>query len=212
MSGPYGVPMPFPMRRPTGLFGRFGSYIQSRSTEEQWFHGGIGCTSPTASAQTINVLKTCPVVFPRDVVIDQISFNVTAAGGVGSVSMIGVYDTEGDFSKWYPSRLLWNSLSLDTRTNTGVLKNSCIIPCEANRLYWLAFTCGTAAPTCRCATNAGAWPIGGWDHLLGTTPGNFVTVSSTYSANGMPTIYPRGGTFPSSSGPFMPILAMRFAS
>lgn len=210
MNGFYGFAAPYPVSRPTLFTARRPPYVSGRSSEERWCCSAVVCTAPTASSPTVNSLRVSPITFPRHAVVDQLAFNVTSAGGAGSLSMVGMYDTEGD--GWYPTRLLFNGTSWDTNANTGVLKDICCIPVVANRLYWMAFNCGTAAPQCRCCANASSWPIGSWEDQGGSTPGTFITVSSTYSANGLPSIFPRGGTFPSSSGPFMPLIGVRLSA
>ena len=158
-------------------------YMQpGTSPLECWYGAGVAnCNALTTGAPAVGTLIALPFVSGRGGTLDRIAFNVTTVGGAGSKARVGIYTNQSD-GVLYPQTLLDDGGEFLCDAATGVKSTTIARVLSAGQLYWFAYLCGTAAPTIRCLSVAGTWPIFGLDNTLGTTPTMGLTVATAYGA------------------------------
>jgi hypothetical protein len=143
---------------------------------------------------TVDQLNAFPFWSGSGGSLDTIGFNVTTGGGAGSKARCGLYSSDPTTMK--PSTLLFDGGEFDT-TITGFKTTaiSPVIQLAPRTLYYLAFTCGTAAPTVTTFTS-------GW-HQFGrsaTLAAQFGWVKSTgFTYGALPASFPVPNGFQTSA-------------
>lgn len=153
----------------------------------------------TNTVFAVDTLKAVPFIVSNGFGVQALAFVVTTAGGGGSVARVGVYDCQDDLNgNIYPNRLLVDGGEQDT-TGTGVKTSTIALLLEEGRMYWLAYTCGTSAPT------ISSIPPVGCDALLGMRAQNppvratHLTVARAYAA--LPFTFPTGAAVSAAGAP-----------
>lgn len=137
-------------------------------------------TNPTGSP-AIDTLIAMPFISPaHGGTLDRIAFRVTTGGALGSVARVGLYENT-DNKNLYPAALLADSGSTVT-TSTGAKTYTISQELEPGRVYWLAYVCGTAAPTLRCLAMANCSHLLGQDNNLNNNLNVGLTVAFTFAA------------------------------
>jgi hypothetical protein len=177
----------------------------------RYYPGGYGTVLGT-NALTFNTIYAAPLFVPLGGVINRIVFEVTTAGGAGSVARVGLYAalSKSDIA---PGRLVVDGGEVVTSGATGVkvatLSNIRLEP----GLYWTSYLCGVAAPTVRVLGATGATQV--FNPILGFDVGATITVAPSrvdaIQAYGpLPDPWPVGGI--AFSFAVVPLVAVRFAS
>jgi hypothetical protein len=151
------------------------------------------CAPTTTSVFAVDVLRAVPFIISNGFGVQAIGFGVSTGGGAGSVARTGIYDSADDLNgNLYPNRLIYDAGEKDT-TTTGWKTTTTAQLLEEGRVYWMAYTCGVAAPTVTSI------PPVGTDALLGlrvtATPPirlTHITVARAYAA--LPLTFPSGAS------------------
>lgn len=194
-----------------------GTPVWSTPTMDMWQYKQVGSTTKANAfkqwygnmqiqtlalnngAPAINTLLASPFSSGPGGCIDDLRFTVITGGAAGSVARIGIYQSASTTGELYPTTRLVDSGEFDTTTNTIKSMNPavCLVP---NRLYWMAYHAGVAAPTVR-AGNVSSMPS-----ILGTngddpnfTPTIGLSTSTAYAA--LPATFPLGAIRYSSTMP-----------
>lgn len=126
-----------------------------------FYHAGYGpwSTAGSAFAPSVDNIRLHPFYSMVGGRIDRIAFNVTITGGAGSLTRVGIY--ESDPLTRLPNRLAFDSGSVDTNT-TGFLTTAIDTVLRPATLYYFAMLTGVAAPTVSAHANSGAGALFGW--------------------------------------------------
>lgn len=146
----------------------------------------FGLAFSGAGTQT-NQIYLCPIMFERDVCIDQFLVNVTT-GAASSSFVVGIYEADHDVDSAYPGQLVACTPVLSA-TSTAVVSSYVCVTLKANTLYWLAFTkTGTAQYR---LSGIGNRPVLMAGATLAASEGNLYTVAWTWASN-LPGVFPTG--------------------
>lgn len=148
------------------------------------YYGGSGDVVSSTGTPTVDQLHAVPLYSGPGGTIDRIGFNVTTGGAVGSVARCGLY--EGSLVTLAPTALVVDSGEFDT-TATGLKEATINKILDPERLYFLAFLCGVAAPTCTTMTSG--WHIFGRNTSLNA---QFGRVKTGFAYAALPTTFPSG--------------------
>jgi hypothetical protein len=167
------------------------------------YYGSPGAdivSSTTAFA--INTLAFTPFWSGPGGVVSEIAFNVTISGGAGAKARCGLYD--GDQVNLLPTSLIVDGGEFDgtlVQLDNTILSPQVVL--KRGRMYWLAYLCGTGAPTVTSYTS-------GW-HMAGrgsSFNANFGWVKTGFTYGVLPGVAP-APTGLLSNAP--PLVALRFA-
>jgi hypothetical protein len=138
--------------------------------------------------------------------IDQVAFNVSVAGGAGSVARAGIYDSDASGFSLLPRNLLVDGGEYDcTGATAKITTLSPKIALNEGQMYWFAFMCGVAAPTVTTFTS-------GW-HIFGrsaTFAGQFGWQKVGFGYGPLPAQWPAGT--PGICTSAAPLVLVRFAT
>lgn len=153
-------------------------------------YGNFLAAPTTANtAKAVDTLFATPFVVPVAGRVDRIGFDVQT-GAVG-VAKIGIYQMKaGDF---YPGARLYASAEVDT-TAAAFKDETVDFQLDAG-IYWLAYICGTLAPTVRCISAATVNPLymGMSTALAQRTE---ISIARAYvAATALPSEFPSGAAY-----------------
>jgi hypothetical protein len=150
------------------------------------------------AAQAIGTLIAIPFIVGFRATLDQLNFNVTVAGGAGSVARVGIYRSTSRVNV-YPSSLVVDAGQVDTNA-IGYKANAAVATLRPG-LYWAAYLAGVAAPTvhivANSAANPHASPLLGWTAANPPVANGSLRVAQAYGA--LPDPFPAGAAL--NSGP-----------
>lgn len=186
-----------------------GTYFHVVGTTrfERYHTAGIYSSAATTTAFAIGTLVAVPFVSTRGGTLDRIAFAVTTGGGAGSKARVGIYDSVSDIDP-YPNTLVVDGGEYDS-TVVGVKNTVINVALTPNKLYFLVYLCGTAAPTVRATTTNVMEPIYGMDNAFAATVGTVISVAQAYGA--LPGTFPSGGTI-NSAAVVVPTVGLRFSA
>ena len=165
-----------------------------------WYIAGYPLTTVGVAGLPLNTLVAIPFINGPPFPVRAIAFNVTGIGGAGSVTRVGIY--ESDDTRIYPTNLVFDSGSIDT-TVAG-FKNTPIVPSitlNLGALYFFVSLIGVAAPTITgAATFIGTM---GWAVNFSAVAVGW-QVAQAFGA--LPAVYPVGATLATSSYPLVAVL------
>ncbi len=174
---------------------------------ERWYGNlHIQTNTYTTGVPVVNTLYAFPFTSGRGGTLDRIQFNVTTGGAAGSVARVGIYTSTSD-TNLYPNALVVDGGQFDT-TSTGVKTATISAALTENKLYWLVFLSGTAAPTVRAGQPSSMPNVLGIDSAMGTGSGIGLNVARAYGA--LPGTFPAGATVQTSSP--IPIITVRYSN
>jgi hypothetical protein len=188
-------------------------YRSSNSTNDRRYiagYSGAGNSTLTTSttAPAIDTLWVLPLVVPRIITFDTITFRVSTGGSAGSVARAGIYRDNGNA---YPGALIFDTGSIAT---TGATAKDTTITAGLQvfqpGLYWLAWECGVAAPQIYCLSTAnGLLSILGHAGAWGSANTGGYGYSVSHSFGNLPDPYTAGGALLQSiPGATVPIIAV----
>jgi hypothetical protein len=137
-------------------------YVQddaSHPTNSYYGPTGADIVSSTGTP-TVGDLYAFPFYSGPGGKIDQVGFNVTTGGSAGAKARCGIYASDTSGLALVPGALLVDGGEFDaTLVQADITTLASPLVFNPNQVYWLAFICGTAAPTVTTFTS-------GW-HLFG---------------------------------------------
>jgi len=172
-----------------------------RVPNERWHAAGqVAASSLSTATLAIDTLWAVPEVFEEPVLLDGIAFEVTLGGTTGSVGRIGVYAPMSERND-YPGRLLWDGGEFTT-TGTGAKASASRRLLLRPGLYWFVYLAGVAAPTVRSSSTL-IRQFGGFPAALGAAAGVGLSIAHTYSAGGLPTVFPVSASWYTTGPPIV---------
>lgn len=184
------------MARIIGVAGGFG---------ERWHMAGQITSSPTGTVGlTVGRFVTAPLISPRGLTIDRISFNVTTAGAAGSVARAGIYQATSETDPWPSARIVDGGEIITT--STGVKTATVSVSLEPDILYWAVVLAGVAAPTISSIADGSVM------NLFGSPPGFGVQAGWTrdQAYGTLPATFPAGP--PTTAGGSCAAVALRYSA
>jgi hypothetical protein len=146
---------------------------------------GADITSSTGTP-TVDSLYAFPFYAGFGGIVDQVGFNVTTGGTSGSKARCGIYASEPSGYALAPGALLADGGEYDTTTTGAKITTlSSTLTLKDGAMYWLAFICGTAAPTVTTFTS-------GW-HIFGRNSGfnaQFGWQKTSFGYGALPATFP----------------------
>ena len=179
---------------------------------ECWYPPSLGpetgapVTTPPLGSLSVDTLYAFPYFESRGGTLDRIAFKVTTGGSAGSVARAGIYRATS-LTNLYPDSLVADGGQFDTTTTGTKVTN--ISVALSRGLYWLAFLCGTAAPTVRSLKRSTPMTILGMTSDLDTVRGAGLQVSQSYGA--LPSTFPSSATIRGQSDPYL-VIAVRYSA
>lgn len=168
-------------------------YMKGSTTA--WYGNTMSALAPTTQISVVTTLRASPWILSHTITIDKIQAEIsTAANPTSTTCRIGIYRDNGQV---YPQALVTGS-DVGTFTTTAAVKtNTFASPITLQEgLYWMAYTCGTAAttqPTWRALSAGSIPPVLGAVSTMGANNfGTAYTVAFTFAA--MPATFPAGAT------------------
>lgn len=144
-----------------------------------------------AAAMAVNSLFAMPFIGPPlGGIATHLLFEVTVAGGAGSKGRAGIYSNGPLTGGLSPDALIVDGGEFDT-TIVGVKDAAIAVQLLPDTLYWLAYLCGTAAPTIR--TGTGQMSICGIPGAFGSLANRISGLSQAQAYGALPAVYPGGG-------------------
>jgi len=150
-------------------------------------------------------LHAVPFYSPRGRIVDGICFQVTVAGGAGSVGRCGLYQATSE-SNIYPGALVLDGGEKTCTTATVKSTTGLAITLEPDLLYWAVLLTGVSAPQVQ-RLNVQSMVMGVVTSLA-SVPDTNLNVAQTYGA--LPAIFPAGATFQQLAG--VPLIAVRYSA
>jgi hypothetical protein len=172
----------------------FNEFFIKGSTA-QWYGSAMSALAPGTQISVVTTLRASPWIVSHTITIDKIQAEIsTAANPTSTTCRIGIYRDNGNA---YPQALVSGSDVGTFTTTAGVKTNTFASPITLNEgLYWLAYSCGSAAttqPTWRALAAGAVPPVLGAVSTMGVNgPGTAYTVAFTFAA--LPAQYPAGAT------------------
>lgn len=151
-----------------------------------------------------NTLLAVPFWSGGGGVISEIGFSVAVVGAAGSLSRVGIYDS--NLSTLRPSNMLVDSGQIDTNASTGFKSAASLsVPMSPHRLYYLVFQTNGNPPTISGIANG--IPVFGMNVPLADFRG--WSVAQAFGA--LPAAWP-GGSALFGGGTSAPLVVARFSS
>lgn len=157
---------------------------------ENWYSGLANQTAYATSAMDVDNLRARPFVVGRAGYIDRIAFELTTAGGAGSVARCGIYKATSKYNL-YPRDLLIDGGEFACDGSTGV-KSTTVNLYLPEGLYYLACLAGVSAPTLRFSVVGSVPSFLGCPNTIGANIYVSVNVAKAYGA--LPSTFTAGGS------------------
>lgn len=174
-----------------------------------WYPSATGLGHATSGGTTlapaVGTLIAAPFLSWRRGLIDALAWEVTVAGGVGSVARVGVYAPLSD-TNLYPGALVVDGGEVDTTVVRVNRHTGLAIPSLPARVYWAAFLAGVASPTVRATvgdsvTMVSLFGVDGDAATLSLVQRANLNVAQPYGA--LPSLFPSSATLVTTAAPLV---------